>query len=66
MNADTAQLSRPDRRRLLERVGQLADLDRMMRERGGLPSVPEPVPLHRAGRGGGEEEEEEEEDDDGR
>jgi hypothetical protein len=39
-----------DRRRLLERLAEAAELDRLMRERGGLPSVPEPVPLHRAVR----------------
>ena len=47
------------RRRLLERLAEpdadrrereLAALDRLMREPGGLPSVPEPAPLHRAGR----------------
>ena len=45
-----AELSKADRRRLLERVGELADLDRLMRERGTLAEPDEPVPLHRAGR----------------
>jgi hypothetical protein len=45
-----AALTRADRRCLLERLDDAAELDRLMRERGGLPSVPEPVPLHRTGR----------------
>jgi hypothetical protein len=43
-------ISRADRQRLLEHLDQAEELDRLMRERGGLPSVPAPVPLHRAGR----------------
>ncbi len=31
------------------RERDLADLDRLMREPGGLPAVPEPAPLHRTG-----------------
>lgn len=46
-----AELSRADRIRLAERVAELADLDRLMRERGTLAEPDEPVPLHRAGRG---------------
>jgi hypothetical protein len=52
-----ADLPTPAGRRHLEdladehrREHELAELDRLMRERGTLPSVPEPVPLHRAGR----------------
>lgn len=45
-----ADLIRTDRRRLLEHLAEAGDLDRLMRERGGLPSVPEPVPLCRASR----------------
>jgi hypothetical protein len=46
-----ADLLRPaDRRRLLERLADAGDLDRLMRERGTLAQAPEPPPLHRAGR----------------
>ena len=48
VTALVGQLTSADRRRLLERLAEAGDLDRLMRERGGLPSVPEPVPLHRA------------------
>lgn len=34
------QLAHADRRRLLERLDDAADLDRLMRQAGGLPSVP--------------------------
>jgi hypothetical protein len=50
MNADTAQLSRPDRRRLLERLAELDVIDREMRRPGTLAATCEPPPLHRAGR----------------
>lgn len=58
MTAIAELLSAPDRRRLLEHLAEadereldrLAGLARLMREPGGLPSVPEPAPLHRAGR----------------
>ena len=50
MTAIADLLTRADRRRLLEHLAEVDELDRLMRERGGLPSVPEPVPLHRAGR----------------
>jgi hypothetical protein len=50
MTADPALLSRADRERLLERLAEADELNRLMREPGGLPSVPEPVPLCRAGR----------------
>ena len=43
-------LTRSGRVRLAERLAEVHDLDRLMREPGGLPSVPEPEPLHRAGR----------------
>jgi hypothetical protein len=42
--------SRTAGRPLSKSRGLAASLDRMMRERGGLPSVPEPEPLHRAAR----------------
>jgi hypothetical protein len=51
-----ADLTRADRRRLLEHIGdedeldRLAGLARLMREPGGLPSVPEPLPLCRTAR----------------
>jgi hypothetical protein len=47
-------VSRADRERLLERVRELDELADLMRQPGGLAAVPEPVPLHRAGRGGTE------------
>jgi hypothetical protein len=43
-------LTRADRQRLEERLAELRDLAGLMREPGGLASVPEPVPLCRAGR----------------
>lgn len=43
-----AELSKADHRRLLERLAEAEELDRLMRERGGLPSVHEPPPLHHA------------------
>ena len=43
MTAIADLLTRADRQRLLERLAELGDL-------AGLPSVPEPVPLHCAGR----------------
>jgi hypothetical protein len=47
-----ADLLRPaDRARLLERLAELRGLDELMRQPGGLAEAPEPVPLHRAGRG---------------
>ena len=43
-----ADLLRPaDRERLAQRLRELDELAGLMRERGGLPSVPEPMPLHR-------------------
>jgi hypothetical protein len=51
MTAIADLLTRVDRRRLAERLAEADELDRLIREPGGLPSVPEPVPLHRAGRG---------------
>jgi hypothetical protein len=44
-------LPRETRARLLERLDELGDLDRLMSESGSLAEAPEPVPLHRAGRG---------------
>jgi hypothetical protein len=35
---------------LLERLDELAELGRVMREAGSLAEAPEPVPLHRAAR----------------
>jgi hypothetical protein len=48
MTALADLVSDRDRRRLLEHLDQADELGRLMRERGGLPSVPEQVPLHRA------------------
>jgi hypothetical protein len=47
MTAIAGLLSDRDRRRLAERVAELRDLDRTMRQRGGMPAVPEPPALHR-------------------
>lgn len=47
MTADPARLTRGARARLLERLAELGDLDRLMRESGSLASPDEPVPLHR-------------------
>jgi hypothetical protein len=47
MAAHPALLTREARARLLERLAELGDLDRLIRQPGGLPEVPEPVPLHR-------------------
>jgi hypothetical protein len=43
-------LTPADRKRLLERLAEAGDLDRLMRERETLPPAPEPALLHRAGR----------------
>jgi hypothetical protein len=54
MTADAAPVAvakRADRRRLQGRMRELAELDELMRRPGGLAEAPEPVPLHRAGRG---------------
>jgi hypothetical protein len=51
MTADTDQLSRPDRRRLLGRLDELDVIDREMRRPGTFAATCEPPPLHRAGRG---------------
>jgi hypothetical protein len=50
VTARADQLARADRRRLLERLADAGDLDRLMRERGTLAPAPEPPPLHRAAR----------------
>jgi hypothetical protein len=50
MPTDPALFTRAERERLLERLDELCDLADLMRQPGGLPSVREPVPLHRAGR----------------
>lgn len=50
MTALADLVSDRDRRRLLEHLAEAGELDRLMREPGGLAAVPEPVPLHRAGR----------------
>lgn len=44
-----ALLSPADRKRLLERLRELREVDQLMRERGSLASPDEPVPLHHAG-----------------
>jgi hypothetical protein len=49
VTALTDLLSRADRRRLLGRLAEAGELARLMREPGGLPPVPEPVPLCRQG-----------------
>ncbi len=51
MTAIAGLLRAADRERLLEHLAEAAELDRLMRERGTLASLPEPPPLHRAGRG---------------
>jgi hypothetical protein len=43
-----ADLTSADRRRVLERLAELAGL---MRQPGGLHAAPEPVPLYHVGRG---------------
>jgi hypothetical protein len=40
-------LSKPVHQDQDDELDRLAGLDRLMREPGGLPAVPEPVPLHR-------------------
>jgi hypothetical protein len=50
MTVDATLLTREARRRLLERLAEADELNRLMREPGGLPSVPEPLPLHRTSR----------------
>ncbi len=50
MTAIADLVSRADRQRLLERLAVLRELADLMREPGGLPSVPEPVPLCRRHR----------------
>jgi hypothetical protein len=42
-----ADFAQADRRRLLEHLAEADEVDRLMREPGGLSSVAEPVPLHR-------------------
>jgi hypothetical protein len=49
--APVAIAKRADRRRLQDRIRELAEFDKLMRQPGGLAEVPEPVPLHRTGRG---------------
>ena len=48
MTALGAMLTRADRQRLLERLAELRDTDREMRQAGTLAAPREPVPLHRA------------------
>lgn len=43
----TTTLSPADRRRLLRRLETLRNLDRLMQQAGGMPSIGEPLPLHR-------------------
>ncbi|HLM89690.1 MAG TPA: hypothetical protein VK284_11805 [Streptosporangiaceae bacterium] len=53
MAADRALVAvakRADRQRLQDRMRELAELARLMREPGGLAEAPEPPPLYRAGR----------------
>jgi hypothetical protein len=49
-----ADLTRTDRRRLLEQLDETNELDRLMREPGTLAGPDEPEPLHRAGRNNAE------------
>lgn len=52
MTADAALRTREARARLeRKRERELAELDTLMRQPGSLAEAPEPVPLHRAGRG---------------
>jgi hypothetical protein len=48
MTALADLLSDRDRRRLEDRLAELGGLADLMRQPGTLPSVPEPVPLHRS------------------
>ena len=41
-----ADVVSPEARALLERIRELAELDRLVRERGQQRPAPEPVPLH--------------------
>jgi hypothetical protein len=51
MTALTDSLTRQVRARLeRKRERELAELDHLMRQPGGLAEAPEPPPLHRAGR----------------
>jgi len=45
--APVAITKRTDHRHLQSRMRELAELDELMRQPGGLAQVPEPVPLHR-------------------
>ena len=47
MTAVGSLLSDRDRRRLAERLAELRDLDRTMRQRAALPPASVPTPLHR-------------------
>jgi hypothetical protein len=44
-------ITRAERERLLERLDELEDTDRVMRRPGSLAAPAEPIPLHRAARG---------------
>ena len=53
MTADATPIAtarRADRQRLQDRMRELAELARLMRQPRGLAEAPEPVPLHRANR----------------
>jgi len=52
MTAVAGLLSDRDRRCLAERAAELRDLDRTMRQRGGMPAVPEPPALHQIASAG--------------
>jgi hypothetical protein len=47
MTAIADLISRADRDRLAARLAELRDLAGVMRERGGLPALPPPRPLHK-------------------
>jgi hypothetical protein len=49
MTALADLLRSADRERLLERLAEITETDRLMRQRGTLASPAEPEPLHRTG-----------------
>lgn len=50
MTALADLISPADRDRLAARLAELRELDALVRERGAMPAVPEPPPLHKIGR----------------
>lgn len=47
MTALADMLTPADRGRLAARLAELRQLDQLVRERGAMPAVPEPRPLHK-------------------